>query len=114
MNHSLPMLAVACYYCCLSLSRPPRCWRGHHTIHPNHPDVHRPPLNDKGALAFMIQWPTLITLVQWPFITAMYACLAGREERNVLIRHPVEYPAYMEQTPMFFPLVRGTASSTHP
>jgi protein-S-isoprenylcysteine O-methyltransferase Ste14 len=55
------------------------------------------------TLGFMIQWPTLATLLLWPFVIVMYVRLARREERDVLARHPEEYRAYMERTPMFFP-----------
>lgn len=34
------------------------------------------------TLAFMIQWPTLPTLVLWPFVIIMYVRLARREERD--------------------------------
>lgn len=55
------------------------------------------------TLGFMIQWPTLATLVLWPFVIWMYVRLARREERDVLEKHPDAYRAYMERTPMFFP-----------
>lgn len=55
------------------------------------------------TLAFMIQWPTLPTLVLWPFVISMYVRLAKREEQDVLAEFPNEYRAYMERTPMFFP-----------
>lgn len=55
------------------------------------------------TLAFMIQWPTLGTLLLWPFVIAMYVRLARREERDVLAEFPAAYRAYMDRTPMFFP-----------
>ena len=55
------------------------------------------------TLAFMIQWPTLTTLVLWPFVIVMYMRLARREEREVMKKFPKEYREYMERTPMFFP-----------
>ena len=55
------------------------------------------------TLAFMIQWPTLTTLILWPFVILMYHRLARREEKDVLEKFPVEYREYMETTPMFFP-----------
>jgi len=58
------------------------------------------------TLAFMIQWPTLTTLILWPFVILMYYRLARREEREVLAKFPEEYRAYMERTPMFFPKIR--------
>lgn len=55
------------------------------------------------TLAFMIQWPTLATLLLWPFVIAMYVKLAKKEEQDVLRTYPEEYRAYIERTPMFFP-----------
>lgn len=55
------------------------------------------------TLAFMIQWPTLTTLILWPFVIAMYVRLARREEQDVLQKYPEKYREYMQRTPMFFP-----------
>lgn len=55
------------------------------------------------TLGFMIQWPTLTTLILWPFVIAMYVRLAKREEQDVLKEFPEEYRKYMHRTPMFFP-----------
>jgi protein-S-isoprenylcysteine O-methyltransferase Ste14 len=55
------------------------------------------------TLGFMIQWPTLATLILWPFVIWIYVRLARREERDVLDKHPEAYRAYMDRTPMFFP-----------
>ncbi len=63
------------------------------------------------TLGFLIQWPTLTTLVLWPFVIAMYVRLAKREEKDVLQKFPAEYREYMERTPMFFPRFRNAKSS---
>lgn len=55
------------------------------------------------TLGFMIQWPTLATLILWPFVIAMYVRLAKQEEQDVLQEFPVQYRKYREHTPMFFP-----------
>ncbi|WP_339736361.1 isoprenylcysteine carboxylmethyltransferase family protein [uncultured Gimesia sp.] len=55
------------------------------------------------TLGFMIQWPTLTTLILWPFVIAMYVRLAKQEEQDVLQEFPQEYREYMQRTPMFFP-----------
>lgn len=60
------------------------------------------------TLAFMIQWPTLPTLILWPFVIIMYVRLARQEERDVLRRYPQEYAEYMKRTPMFFPRLSNT------
>lgn len=57
------------------------------------------------TLGLMIQWPTLPTLILWPFVIAMYVRLAKKEEKDVLDEHPDEYAAYMERTPRFVPKV---------
>ncbi len=57
------------------------------------------------TLGFMIQWPTLTTLILWPFVIAMYVRLAKQEEQDVLQEFPQEYREYMQRTPMFFPLL---------
>jgi len=53
--------------------------------------------------AFIIQWPTLITLIMYPFLVVMYYRLALREEKEVMLRFPARYSAYQRKTPMFFP-----------
>lgn len=57
------------------------------------------------TLGFMIQWPTLTTLILWPFVIAMYVRLAKQEEQDVLKEFPEAYREYMERTPMFFPRI---------
>lgn len=55
------------------------------------------------TVAFMIQWPTLATLILWPFVLWMYYRLARQEEKDVLKQFPEEYRRYMSRTPMFLP-----------
>lgn len=55
------------------------------------------------TLGFMIQWPTLPTLILWPFVIGMYVRLAKREEQDVLEQHPEAYREYMRTTPRFIP-----------
>ncbi|MBN1359391.1 MAG: isoprenylcysteine carboxylmethyltransferase family protein [Sedimentisphaerales bacterium] len=55
------------------------------------------------TLGFMIQWPTLTTLILWPFVILIYYRLAQREERAALEKFPNEYRQYMARTAMFFP-----------
>ena len=54
-------------------------------------------------LGFMIQWPTLVTVIMVPFLATMYYNLAKREERDVLKKYPRKYLGYMRETPMFIP-----------
>lgn len=55
------------------------------------------------TLGLMIQWPTLPTLILWPFVIAMYVRLAKKEEQDVQEKFPNEYGAYVERTPRFVP-----------
>ncbi|MBI1355747.1 MAG: DUF1295 domain-containing protein [Acidobacteria bacterium] len=55
------------------------------------------------TLGLMIQWPTLPTLILWPFVIAMYVRLAKKEEQDVQEKFQNEYAAYVERTPRFVP-----------
>ena len=59
-------------------------------------------------LGFLFQWPTLVTLIMFPILVAMYVKLARREEREVLAEFGAEYRHYMESTPAFVPRVGAT------
>ncbi len=65
------------------------------------------------TLGFMIQWPTLATLILWPFVIAMYVRLAKREEQDVLKQHPETYRAYMQHTPRFIPNPIKVQTTSH-
>ena len=52
---------------------------------------------------FLLQWPTLITLILFPIMTFAYSRLAKAEERDSLARFGDVYRAYMARTPAFFP-----------
>lgn len=54
---------------------------------------------------FLVQWPTLITLIMFPILVLMYVRLAHREEREVLAEFGREYADYMRATPAFFPRI---------
>jgi protein-S-isoprenylcysteine O-methyltransferase Ste14 len=54
-------------------------------------------------LGFLFQWPTLITLIMFPILVAMYVKLARREEREVLTEFGERYTRYAKITPAFFP-----------
>lgn len=57
-------------------------------------------------VGFLMQWPTLITLIMFPILVAMYVRLARREEREVREEFGEEYANYAANTPAFFPLLR--------
>lgn len=56
-------------------------------------------------IGFIIQWPTMVTLIMFPFLIVLYYKLAKREEEDILKKFPEEYKQYMIETPMFIPKV---------
>lgn len=54
-------------------------------------------------IGFLIQWPTIITLVMFPFLVYMYYRLARREEKEMIEKFGNEYREYMKRTHMFLP-----------
>ena len=58
-------------------------------------------------IGFLLQWPTLLTLVMFPILVTMYVRLARREEREVQEAFGDAYARYAAATPAFVPrLVR--------
>ncbi len=52
----------------------------------------------------LIQWPTLITLILFPIITAVYIRLSYEEEKDLIKEFGrEEYETYAKNTPMFIP-----------
>ncbi len=54
-------------------------------------------------VGFLIQWPTIITFVMFPFLIYMYYRLAKKEEKEMIERFGDEYLEYMKRTRMFVP-----------
>jgi protein-S-isoprenylcysteine O-methyltransferase Ste14 len=54
-------------------------------------------------VGFLLQWPTLLTLVMFPILVAMYVRLARREEREVRAAFGIEWDRYAAETPAFIP-----------
>ena len=52
---------------------------------------------------FLLQWPTLITLIMFPILVFMYVRLARREEAEVMAEFGDKYKRYMAITPAFLP-----------
>lgn len=59
------------------------------------------------TLAFLIQWPTLLTLAMWPILIVMYYRLAKREEREMETKFAKKYHKYKRRVPMFLPSLRA-------
>ena len=54
-------------------------------------------------LGFLLQWPTLLTLLMFPILLVMYARLAITEEAEMRKRFGAEFEAYAARTPRFLP-----------
>jgi protein-S-isoprenylcysteine O-methyltransferase Ste14 len=54
-------------------------------------------------LGFLLQWPTLVTLVMFPILVMMYVKLARREEREAATEFGEAYARYAAVTPGFIP-----------
>ncbi len=52
---------------------------------------------------FLLQWPTLLTLVMFPILVWVYARLAKAEERDSIAEFGSEYERYRNRTPAFIP-----------
>lgn len=52
---------------------------------------------------FLLQWPTIPTIIMFPILIFMYVRLARREERQALGQFGDAYRRYAEATPRFFP-----------
>ncbi len=62
-------------------------------------------------LGFLVQWPTLPTLVMFPVLVWIYVRLARREEQDALSEFGEQYARYAENTPPFFPRLWGSTES---
>jgi len=54
-------------------------------------------------VGFLLQWPTLPTLVMFPILMVVYRRLAIREERDVAAAFGAEWDAYAARTSRFIP-----------
>ena len=59
---------------------------------------------------FLLQWPTLLTLLMFPVLVVAYVRLARREEREVKAAFGEVWEAYAANTPGFIPRLRGQRS----
>jgi protein-S-isoprenylcysteine O-methyltransferase Ste14 len=60
---------------------------------------------------FLVQWPTLPTLIMFPILVWMYVRLARREEGEVRAEFGERYDRYAERTPRFVPRIGKATSS---
>ena len=52
---------------------------------------------------FLVQWPTLLTVLMAPILLYAYVRLARSEERHMLKQFGEKYVVYMRRVPAFFP-----------
>ena len=68
-------------------------------------------------LGFLLQWPTIPTLLMFPILVGMYVHLAHKEEAEVRAEFGEAYDRYAAATPAFFPrwkrLVREQSGERH-
>jgi protein-S-isoprenylcysteine O-methyltransferase Ste14 len=57
---------------------------------------------------FLLQWPTLLTLLMFPFLVVMYSRLAVNEEKDMRKQFGAEFDAYAARTPRFLPSLSDT------
>lgn len=60
---------------------------------------------------FLLQWPTLVTLVMFPILVFMYSRLAKHEEGEMLAEFGEEYRRYSEAVPGFVPRLGSHSES---
>ena len=54
-------------------------------------------------LGFLLQWPTLITMIMFPLLVIMYVRLSYREDRESLAEFGEVFMKYAARTPAFLP-----------
>jgi protein-S-isoprenylcysteine O-methyltransferase Ste14 len=57
-------------------------------------------------LGFLLQWPTLLTMLMFPVLVLMYGRLAMTEEDEMRARFGETYERYAQHTPRFVPRIR--------
>lgn len=61
-------------------------------------------------LGFLLQWPTLLTLLMFPLLVWMYVRLARSEEADSVRAFGRDWEAYVARTPRFIPGIGGKRS----
>jgi protein-S-isoprenylcysteine O-methyltransferase Ste14 len=61
---------------------------------------------------FLLQWPTLPTLIMFPILCWVYVRLARREEQLAINEFGDTYRHYRDTTPGFIPALGGVAATT--
>lgn len=61
---------------------------------------------------FLLQWPTIITVLLFPILVVTYVRLAYQEEKSALAEFGEKYRQYMEQVPAWWPRKTGHQRNT--
>jgi len=61
-------------------------------------------------IGFLLQWPTLITLILFPILVVIYVRLARREEVQALVAFGEDYRIYMAKSPGWWPHLIGSSA----
>ncbi len=64
-------------------------------------------------LGFLVQWPTLLTLLMFPILTYMYFRLAKKEELEVEKEFGQTYREYTALIPAFIPKFKTNFNTRH-
>ncbi|GAA3500811.1 hypothetical protein GCM10019016_079180 [Streptomyces prasinosporus] len=64
-------------------------------------------------IGFLLQWPTIPTLIMFPILVYVYAWLARSEEREVAKEFGGDWAAYAARTPAFRPRFRHPDQPHH-
>lgn len=59
------------------------------------------------TIGFLIQWPSISTIIMWPVLMFAYYKLAKREEKDVEKKFGNEYIKYKNQVPAFIPNINS-------
>jgi protein-S-isoprenylcysteine O-methyltransferase Ste14 len=54
-------------------------------------------------IGFLLQWPTILTMIMFPLLVWRYVTLAKQEEESVTQEFGEEYARYAAKTPGWFP-----------
>jgi protein-S-isoprenylcysteine O-methyltransferase Ste14 len=63
---------------------------------------------------FIVQWPTLLTLLMFPILVVMYVRLAHWEEQEVRAEFGKDYNRYASTTPAWLPRLGGAGKASSP
>ena len=63
---------------------------------------------------FLLQWPTLVTVVMYPILVVMYALLGKREEAEMITQFGDEYRRYKDTVPAFIPKFGSSSTVSQP